>query len=168
MKAAEPISIRAVRDDDADAIARIYNHFVTDTIVTFEEEPVTSAEMAARIAEVQSFSLPWLVAQDGGRVVGYAYATRWKARRGYRFSVEITVYLDPAAAGKKIGTQLYDKLFKLLREKSIHSAMGGIALPNPASVALHEKFGMRKVAHFEHAGIKFDRWIDVAYWQLLL
>lgn len=137
-------------------------------MVTFEEEPVAAAEMARRLEEVRSASLPWLVAEDGGHVLGYAYATQWKARSGYRFSAEITVYLAPDQAGRGIGSKLYRQLFPMLLARSIHAVMGGIALPNEASVALHEKLGMRKVAHFEAVGFKFDRWIDVGYWQRTL
>jgi len=129
---------------------------------------VAAAEMARRLEEVRSAALPWLVAEAAGQAVGYAYATPWKARTGYRFSAEITVYLGPGQAGRGIGSRLYGELFPMLQARRIHAVMGGIALPNEASVALHEKFGMRKVAHFEAVGFKFDRWIDVGYWQRTL
>jgi L-amino acid N-acyltransferase YncA len=164
----EGMTIRAATLSDAAAIADIYNHYVKETVVTFEEGPVSAAEIARRIEEVQSASLPWLVAEEGPDVAGYAYATRWKARSGYRFSAEITVYLAPGRAGQGIGSKLYSELFPLLQARGIHAVMGGIALPNKASVALHEKFGLRKVAHFEQVGFKFDRWIDVGYWQRTL
>ncbi len=164
----EGTTIREAAPADAAAIAGIYNHYVTETVVTFEEEPVPAAEMARRIAEVRSASLPWLVAEEGARVVGYAYATPWRIRTGYRFSAEITVYVDPAHAGRGIGSKLYGRLFPLLQARGVHAVMGGIALPNEASVALHEKFGLRKVAHFQEVGFKFNRWIDVGYWQRTL
>lgn len=164
--------IRAATAGDGEAIARIYNHYVAHTVVTFEEEAVAVAEMARRVSDVQSAGLPWLVTEadgeESGRVLGYACAGLWKTRSAYRFTVEISVYLDPAATGRALGTRLYDVLFPLLREKKIHAVIGGIALDNPASVALHEKFGMRKVAHFKETGFKFDRWIDVGYWELTL
>lgn len=161
-------AIRAAAPSDTAAIAEIYNHYVTQTVVTFEEVPVAAAEIARRIEEVQSASLPWLVAEAERHVVGYAYATPWKARTGYRFSAEITVYLAPGHGRRGLGSQLYDQLFPLLQARRIHAVMGGIALPNEASVALHEKFGLRKVAHFKEVGFKFDRWIDVGYWQRTL
>ena len=160
--------IRTATAGDADAIARIYNHYVANTIITFEEQAVSSEEMAARIAEVAAASLPWLVAEQDGRVVGYAYASKWKGRCAYRFSAECTVYLDPDCVGRGYGTQLYESLFAALRERGMHAVIGGVALPNPASVALHEKLGMRKVAQFGEVGYKFDRWIDVGYWQATL
>jgi len=162
------VVIRAAAAEDAQAIAAIYNHYVLETIVTFEEMPVTAADMARRIAEVEVAALPWLVADLDGRVVGYAYATPWRSRVGYRFSVEVTVYTAPGQKGRGIGSRLYGELLPLLEAKGLHAAMGGLALPNDASIALHEKFGFRKVAHFREAGIKFGRWVDVGYWQRLL
>lgn len=160
--------IRAATAADRDALATIYNPYINDTIITFEEEPVTGAEMEKRLAEVAAASLPWLVAEEGGEVIGYAYASKWKGRCAYRFSAESTVYLAPAAQRRGIGTALCESLFTLLRAQHIHAVMAGIALPNEASVALHEKLGMKKVAHFEAVGFKFQRWIDVGYWQRLL
>lgn len=160
--------MRPATESDAQAITDIYNHYVTATVVTFEEEPIDAAEMSRRMQEVRSASLPWLVAEEDGQVVGYAYATKWRARSGYRFSAEITVYLAPTRGGRGIGSKLYGELFPILQARGIHAVMGGIALPNDASVALHEKFGLRKVAHFEQVGFKFDRWIDVGYWQRTL
>ena len=160
--------IRVAVADDASEIARIYNHYVLNTIVTFEEESVSADEIARRIEEVQSGSLPWLVAERESGIAGYAYATKWKVRRGYRFSVEVTAYVDQGCAGMGIGSRLYEKLLPMLQERHIHAAMGGIALPNEASVAFHEKFGFSKVAHFKEVGFKFNKWIDVGYWQRML
>jgi phosphinothricin acetyltransferase len=136
--------------------------------VTFEEEALPPSEIAQRIKVVWSASLPWLVAEVGGQVAGYAYASKWHGRSAYRFSTEITVYVAPAHVGRGIGSKLYGQLFPILRDRGIHAVIGGIALPNEASVALHEKFGLEKVAHFREVGYKFDRWIDVGYWQRIL
>jgi len=157
--------IRMAAAADAAALARIYNHYVRETIVTFEEEPVADAEMARRLADVQAASLPWLVAEEADGVVGYACARPWKPRRGYRFSTEVSVYLDAAHGGRGLGTKLYTNLLSELRTRHIHAAMGGIALPNEASVRLHEKLGFEKVAHFREVGFKFGAWIDVGYWE---
>jgi phosphinothricin acetyltransferase len=159
------MTIRAATPEDASALAAIYNHYVRETIVTFEEEPVPADAFARRIEDVLSASFPWLVAVEESELAGYAYATPWKPRSGYRFSAEVTVYLAPGMAGRGLGSALYGELFSILEKGSVHAAMGGIALPNDASVALHEKVGMRKVAHFKEAGYKFGRWIDVGYWQ---
>ena len=161
-------SLRTATAADADAIAAIYNHYVAHTVVTFEEEPVSANEMRRRMDDVFASSLPWLVAESDGRIGGYAYATKWKARSAYRFSVEITVYLADGLGKQGLGSRLYEELFRRLKGQGIHAAIGGIALPNFASVALHEKFGMRKVAHFEQVGFKFGKWVDVAYWERIL
>lgn len=160
--------IRPVKPQDAQDIANIYNHYVKNTVITFEEDCIDSKEMAKRIEKVTDANLPWLVVEENDSLVGYAYATPWKARSAYRFSVEATVYLSPKQQGRGLGTQLYQALFSALKQQSIHAVMGGITLPNPASVALHEKLGMTKVAHFQQVGFKFDQWLDTGYWQLTL
>jgi len=158
--------VRAVKLTDTAAIADIYNHYVNESSITFEENSVDRAEMARRISETQEQGLPWYVAQDdGNKCLGYCYASKWKGRCAYRFSVEVTVYLHPSEAGNGIGTSLYKTLFDRLKSMDFHVAIGGIALPNPASVRLHEKFGMKKVAQFEEVGFKFGEWVDVGYWQ---
>lgn len=159
--------IRPAERQDAAAIARIYDHYTRNTVITFEEQSVGAAEMAARIRAVRSTGLPWLVAESGGEVVGFAYAGEWKGRCAYRRTVEVTIYLDHRRLGDGWGTRLYQALFARLRKGSTHVALAGIALPNPGSIALHEKFGMTKVAHFAEVGYKFDRWIDVGYWQVV-
>jgi L-amino acid N-acyltransferase YncA len=160
--------LRDATPDDADAIVAIYNHFIDNTTISFEEAPVAAADMRQRIADVLDAGLPWLVAEVDGQVAGYAYATKWRARAAYRFAVESSVYLALDSAGKGLGAALYTLLLARLREGGAHVVIGGIALPNAASVALHEKMGYAKVAHFAEVGRKFDRWIDVGYWQLTL
>lgn len=160
--------IRTATPQDAEAIAGIYNHYIENTVVTFEEEPVSPQDFSRRIGDVLSASLPWLVAEQDGTILGYAYATPWKQRSAYRFSAEATIYLQHTSGGQGIGSRLYGALLPMLRQRGIHAVMGGIALPNSASVALHEKFGFRKVAHFEETGFKFGRWVDVGYWECIL
>lgn len=156
--------IRPVTSHDVPTLCAIYNHYVINTIITFEEVPVSEADFSARIAKVRQAQLPWIVAEKAGMVLGYAYASPWKERSAYRFSVEVTVYLAPNSIGHGWGTRLYEALFAELKRGSTRVAIGGVALPNPASVALHDKFG-RQVAHFRDVGFKFGKWIDVAYWQ---
>lgn len=160
--------ILPVKRQDAQAIVDIYNHYVENTVITFEENIITVNEMVERIEAVTDLNLPWLVIKENNILLGYAYATPWKVRSAYRYSVEATVYLTPKAQGKGLGTQLYKALFSELKQKSIHSVLGGITLPNPASIALHEKLGMTKVAHFHQIGRKFEQWLDTGYWQLTL
>lgn len=159
--------VRVATVADAPAICAIYNRYVTNTFVTFEERPVDTGEMQSRMRAVLE-KLPWLVLELDGEVAGYAYASPWKTRIGYRFAVESSIYLAPAHTGRGFGTALYRSLLDALRARHIHCVIGGAALPNPASVALHEKLGFIKVAHFRENGFKFGGWIDVAYWQCLL
>jgi L-amino acid N-acyltransferase YncA len=159
--------LRNATSDDAVQICEIYNHYVLETPITFEEQPVASDDMLQRIEEITQ-SLPWLVWEEDGKLLGFCYASKWKGRCAYRHSAESTVYLHPASVAKGIGSQLYDALLTELRGRQIHTVIGGIALPNEASVALHERFGFEKVAHFREVGRKFNEWIDVGYWQLIL
>ena len=160
--------IRHATPSDAEAIRGIYNHYVLHTTVSFEEEAVAPEEMARRVEAVAAAQLPWLVLEEEGRLVGYACATPWKTRSGYRYSVESSVYLEPPALGKGHGSRLYSELLAELRSRSLRTVIGGIALPNEGSVRLHEKLGFRKVAHFQSVGWKLGRWVDVGYWQLML
>ncbi len=162
------LTIRDAAPEDAAAIAAIYNHYVTDSVVTFEIEPVASADMAVRLDETTALGLPWLVADGDGHVAGFAYASRWKGRCAYRYAVESTVYIAPGETGRGFGEALYAALLERIRDASMHAVIAGISLPNEASVRLHEKLGFRKIGHFAEVGYKFDRWIDVGYWQLLL
>lgn len=160
--------IRSATSADAAAISEIYNHYVVNTIITFEEEKVSQNEMAQSITELLAAGRPWLVWEENGRVRGYAYANGWKSRCAYRFALETTVYVDKDAIGRGLGTKLYTALIDALRSTGIHSLIGGIALPNEGSVALHEKLGFVKIGQFKEVGWKFDQWIDVGYWELIL
>src|SRR5215510_1304600 len=119
------IIVRPASVADAEAIARIYNYYVQNTVITFEEEPVSVQAMALRVAEVQGLTLPWLVAETDNEIVGYAYATRWKVRSAYRHSVETTIYFEHGYEGRGIGTRLYSALVPLLRSRGIRVAIGG-------------------------------------------
>ena len=162
------IDIRPISDADAESVTRIYNHYITHTIVTFETEPVESVEILDRIRDTRAAGLPWIVAESGTGLAGFAYASRWKGRCAYRFSVESSIYLDAGQTGHGLGKRLYAHLIDEIRAISMHSVIGGISLPNDASVRLHEKLGFKKIGQFEQVGHKFERWIDVGYWQLLL
>ncbi len=160
--------IRPAEVTDAAAIAAIYNHYVEHTAISFEEQAVPVDEMATRITTVLQQDLPYLVAVLDDDVVGYCYATPWKARAAYRYSVEVTVYLAATAQGQGLGYALYQQLFAALKAAGYHAALGGIVQPNPGSVALHEKCGMSQVALLPDIGFKFGQWHSVGYWQLLL
>lgn len=159
--------IRAATIQDATQISDIYNHYIKQTTITFEEQPVASEEMEQRITDVLQ-DLPWLVWEECGNIRAFAYASKWKGRCAYRYSVESTVYVHPDDHGKGIGSKLCQELLQQLRNRGMHTVMAGIALPNVISVALHERLGFEKIAHFREVGRKFEKWIDVGYWQLLL
>ena len=158
-------SIRFAHVSDCEAIARIYNYYIRETIITFEEQEITASDVRSRLDEIFDAGLPWLIFEDSEGVAGYAYAGKWKGRCAYRYSVESTIYLDPSKTARGIGIILYGALLEEVRAKSMHAVIGGIALPNNASVKLHERLGFEKVAHFKEVGFKFNRWIDVGYWQ---
>lgn len=160
--------IRDATPADAGAIAAIYAHYVRETTVTFEEEPPGTDEIASRLARVAALGLPYVVIEAGGRVRGYAYAGRFHERSAYRRSVESTIYLDPDATGQGLGLRLYGALLERLRERELHTALALVTIPNPASVALHERLGFAPVGRLREVGFKLGRWIDVGYWQLLL
>lgn len=161
------VVVRAVVPSDAARLVEIYNHYVLHTAISFEEAAISAADMAVRIDKVLQLKLPWLVAERDGVLLGYAYAGLWRERHAYRFAVEGTVYVAHDAGVRGIGTALYSSLFDLLRQAGYHTVLGVIALPNAASIALHEKFGMRQVAHFKQVGFKFGKWHDVGNWQVV-
>ena len=159
--------IRPVTLKDAPQICQIYNYYIKETIITFEEDPIDSVEMKKRIKEVSAVH-PWIVYEEDDVVIGYAYAHTWRSRSAFRYSLESTVYLDREAKGKGIGSLLYARLLEILREQGIHMVIGVISLPNEGSVKLHEKLGFKKVAHYREVGLKFGKWIDIGSWQLRL
>ena len=159
--------IRPATSQDAIQITDIYNYYIQNTTVTFEKTPVSASEMERRITQTQ-VKYPWLVKESDNQILGYAYATDWKPRGAYRHSVESTVYLRHGHSGKRIGSELYSDLIHRVKKLQVHTIIGGIAQPNEGSIALHEKFGFKKVAHFKEVGYKFENWVDVAYWQLIL
>lgn len=159
--------IREVSIEDAPHLCDIYNYYVENTSISFEESPVSHEEMQSRIKQRASH-LPWLVLHSGGKVLAYAYASPWRVRSAYRYSAESTVYVHNAYLQRGLGKLLYRSLIEKVRMARIRSLIGGIAMPNPASIALHESLGFKKVAEFADVGYKFDQWLTVGYWQLML
>lgn len=158
-------TIRMAREADAAAIAAIYAPFVRDSAVSFEMEPPTSDEMAERVRKTLAIA-PWLVHEDEGGIGGYAYAGQWRARAAYQWTSEVSVYVDGRAHGRGVGTALYRVLLDLVRAQGYRMALGGVTLPNAASVALHERLGFERVATYRAVGFKFGAWHDVGWWQL--
>ncbi|MDR1948444.1 MAG: GNAT family N-acetyltransferase [Spirochaetaceae bacterium] len=159
--------IRRVTRDDAAAICGIYNHYIEDTVISFEEEPLTPDAMAGRIGEITA-KYPWFVREEGGVVAGYTYANKWKDRYAYRFAAEVSIYLQKGYEGRGFGSELLARLLEELRKTDLRAVVSGITIPNDRSIALHEKFGFKKIAQFNEIGYKLNRWLDVGYWELLL
>lgn len=158
------IHIRSVKIEDAADLVAIYAPYVEGTAITFETEVPTVADFASRIKKTLE-KFPYLVAEEEGRVVGYAYASTYKDRAAYDWTVELSVYVAQEARGKGIGSLLYDALEEDLTARGCKNFLACIALPNPASLALHEKRGYEQVAHFKKVGYKFDTWHDIVWLQ---
>jgi phosphinothricin acetyltransferase len=155
--------VRPATAADLDRINVIYNHYVVHSHATFQLEPVTTAEReewASHYSGTGRYRL--LVAADDD-VLGFATSSPYHPRAAYETSVELSVYIDPDATGRGLGARLYGTLLPLLEREDLHRAYGGISLPNPASVALHERFGFREVARYSEQGRKFGRYWDVAW-----
>jgi len=161
-------AIRPARIADAARCAEIYRPFVTDNWVSFETEPPDTQAMADRIGTYGE-SHAWLVAhEEAGHVLGYAYGSPHRTRAAYDTSADVAVYVDPATARSGVGRALYAALFPLLKEKGIHAAFAGIALPNSASIGLHEAIGFTPVGIYREVGWKMGGWRDVGWWQRVL
>jgi L-amino acid N-acyltransferase YncA len=152
---------------DAAACAEIYAPYVVGSAVSFEEAAPTAAAFAERIAGVQA-THPWLVAEEGGRVVGYAYASPHRDRAAYRWACDVAVYVDRTHQRRGVGRALYEALFDELREQGLHLAVAGVTLPNDASVGLHEALGFEPVGVYRGIGWKAGAWRDVGWWWLRL
>ena len=159
--------IRPIEKKDVPFVLAIYNYYIKNTVITFEEVEIDAAEMQRRVDEI-TMSYPWVVYEEGGEIHGYAYVSPWKTRSAYRYSAESTIYLHPERTGNGTGYKLYGHLIEEARKKGLHHLLGGIALPNPASIALHEKLKFQQCAHFKEVGFKFEKWVDTGYWELLL
>ena len=164
-------TIRIAAVSDAAAMATIYAPIVRDTIISFEIEPPTPEELARRIAATLK-THPWLVAEQEAeherRVIGFAYAGAHRDRAAYRWSVDVSVYVDVRVRRAGIGRALYEKLTRILQRQGFHAAFAGIALPNAASVGLHEAVGFKPVGIYEEVGFKKGQWQDVGWWRLSL
>ena len=159
--------IRPVTTNDAAALCGIYNYYITNTVITFEEEELEPTVMEARIRNITG-KYPWFVWEEDGELLGYAYAHKWNERAAYRFSAEDSVYLRHDVLGRGLGRQLLGQVIAELRKTNVRVLMSVITMPNERSVALHEDFGFQKAAEFREIGYKLNRWLNVGYWELLL
>ncbi|WP_321488544.1 arsinothricin resistance N-acetyltransferase ArsN1 family B [uncultured Hyphomonas sp.] len=161
------MGIRLATSDDAGWIADIYAPYVRDTVISFEMEPPPAEEMAQRI-ETTLQTYPWLVAEEAGRPLGYAYASPHRARAAYRWSCDVSVYVGPQAQRKGVGMLLYVRLLEMLEGQGFRNAFAGIALPNAASIGLHERLGFTHLGTYRNVGYKLGAWHDVGWWQKIL
>jgi L-amino acid N-acyltransferase YncA len=159
--------IRLATPGDAEPIRDIYAPFCEATPISFETQPPSVDEMRRRIAKTLE-SLPWLVRQQHGKIVGYAYASPHRERAAYRWSVDVSAYVRDGHRRTGVGRALYTKLFEVLRLQGFHNALAGITLPNPGSVGLHESLGFQSVGIYRRIGFKCGEWHDVVWYQLSL
>jgi phosphinothricin acetyltransferase len=158
------VQVRSASEEDLVSVREILNHYIEHSVFNFRTEPQSIDEVRAVWAQRHQ-QFPWLVAIVDDRVVGAAYAGPWNDRAAYRWTVESTVYVDPAAHRRGIGDALYAELLDRLHRQGFHSAVAVIALPNDPSVRLHERHGFGRVGHLREAGFKHDAWHDVGFWQ---
>jgi L-amino acid N-acyltransferase YncA len=159
------MGVRVAVATDAEAIAAIYAPYVLETVISFEEEPPSAAEMGSRMAAALA-THPFLVFEEGGQVMGYAYGSAHLPRAAYRWSANVSVYTAQDQYRRGIGSALHAELLAILRRQGFHSLFAGIALPNAGSVGLHEAMGFVHLGTYREVGFKFGRWHDVGYWRL--
>lgn len=156
--------VRVATTEDSPDIAAIYSPYVLESAISFEEEPPSADEMAYRISSTLP-TYPYLVFEEAGAVIGYAYAGAHGARPAYRWSCNVSVYAAASAHGRGVGRALYTALFELLDRQGFHSLFAGIALPNTKSVRLHEAMGFVHLGTYRDVGFKHGAWHDVGYWR---
>ena len=162
------LTIRPVKEADSEAIAGIYNYYVRETTVTFDEEPLTVARMRERVAGI-SRSWPYLVAEDAGEIIGYCYVHPWKEKIAYGRTLETTVYLRSGMTSRGVGRRLMETLIGECRSRGgIHSLIACITTENEGSRRFHASLGFEEVSHFREVGYKFGRYLDVTDMELLL
>jgi len=159
--------IRKVTLNDAPAIADIYNYYLENTTITFDTELLTVKDMEKKIKDI-SDHYPFFIFEEESVIKGYCYVTLWKKKCAYNTTVESTVYIHKDYLGQGIGTLLMKTLLNELKEIGIHAIIACITVPNDESVRMHEKLGFRQVSSFKEVGYKFDKWLDVGDWELLL
>lgn len=159
--------IRNVSVNDAKQLVEIYNYYVVHSIVTFDEVPFSEEDFKVRIETISS-EYPFIVFEEDNNILGFAYSNMFRQKPAFNKTVEATIYLKHDVQGRQIGTHLYTELLNKLKAQNYHAVVGGLTLPNEPSVRLHEKLGFKQVAHFKEVGFKFNTWLDVGFWELIL
>lgn len=159
--------IRPVEEKDTKDILEIYSPFILETVTTFETDVPTVDDFRKRIEETNK-KYPWLVAEENGKVIGYAYGSDHRSRCSYQWSCESSVYLAPEARGIGLGRKLYEELFKILKSQGFIQVLAGASLPNEASVGLHKAMGFEEIGTYKKIGYKMGQWVDTYWMQLQL
>jgi len=162
-----PLVIRLAAEHDAEQIQAIYALVVRGAAISFELEPPTVSQMRQRIIKTVE-RLPWVVCEQSGEILGYAYASPHRTRAAYQWSVDVSAYVHVHNSRSGVGHAAYDALFKILTIQGFYNAYAGITLPNPASVGLHESMGFNPVGVYRSVGYKLGSWHDVGWWHLVL
>lgn len=157
--------IRPYSPADVPAVTRIYGHYVRETVITFETEEPSEAEMASRFAAITAKGHPLLIGEVDGAVIGYAYASTYRAREAYRFTCEDSIYLAPDAVGHGLGGKLLGRLIEASSKAGLKQMLAVITAERANSIRLHEKHGFRLIGRYEKLGYKFDRWLDIVHLQ---
>lgn len=156
------MTYRFATPGDAAGILDIYAPYIRETVATYEYEVPSLADFTRRVAEI-SGKYPYLVCEEKGRILGYAYAASYRSRAAFQWDTEVSVYLAPEGMGRGIAKGLYQRLLPMLEELGYRTAYASIVPPNPQSVGLHRAFGFREIAVFTHTGYKFGRWLDLLW-----
>jgi len=162
------MKIRQATPNDAHAICEIYNYYIENTVATFETTPISENEGEQRINNAISSGHLFYVGEVDGKTIGF-YCTRvWNPRSAYETTAEESIFLHKDETGKAYGTQLFEHLLNEIKKANIHTLIGSICLSNESSIRLHEKFGFKQVSCMKEVGRKFDQWLDIGHWQLIL
>lgn len=160
--------IRNATKADAEEIVNIYNYYIEQTIITFDEKPLSVKQMEDKISDIQSKDYPFIIYESDNTVVAYAYLNTWRNRSAFDISLETSIYVNTQYQQKGIGKLLYKELILVAKQMKLHSLIAAISLPNESSITLHHKLGFELVGTFKEAGIKFEKLIDVEFWQLFI
>ena len=158
--------IRKVQLSDAEDIVNIYNYYIENTIISFETLKIDVNEETQRIKKILDNNYPFIVYEEQNVVLGYAYLSKWREREAYKNTLETSIYVHKDHHNKGIGKILYKELINLGKTQGIHALIGGMSIPNPQSRKLHKRLGFQRVGLFKEVGYKFNKFIDVEFWQL--
>ena len=161
------MNIRKATLDDARAISGIYNHYVENTAIALEAEPITEVEAKQRIGDIINSGHLIYVGELGGKIIGFCHTQNWQNRSAYKATAEESIFLDREETGKGYGAQLLGHLLKNMDKDNVHTLIASICISNENSIRLHEKFGFKQVSHLKEVGRKFGHWHDVGHWQLI-